>query len=100
MIAEFKVVPVGSGESLSKYVAECVKIVDKSGLRYELTPMGTIVEGSLDDVLDVVKACHVRVREMSDRVETTVEIDDREGAKDEMHHKVQSVERKLKAKTR
>ena len=98
MIAEFKVVPVGSGESLSKYVAECVKIVDKSGLRYKLTPMGTIIEGDLDKVLEVIKACHLKVREMSDRVVTTIEIDDREGAKDEMHRKVQSVERKLTAK--
>ncbi|MDD1770004.1 MAG: MTH1187 family thiamine-binding protein [Methanomassiliicoccales archaeon] len=100
MIAQFKVVPVGSGESLSKYVAECVKIVDRSGLKYELTSMSTIVEGELDEVLEVVKACHVRVREMSDRVVTNIEIDDRKGANDEMHRKVQSVERKLKAKTR
>lgn len=91
MIAQFKVVPIGSGESLSKYVAECVRIVDRSGLRYELTPMSTIFEGDLDQVLDVVKACHVRVREMADRVLTSVEIDDR---------KVQSVERKLKARAR
>jgi uncharacterized protein (TIGR00106 family) len=100
MIAQFKVVPIGSGESLSKYVAECVKIVDRSGLRYELTPMSTIVEGGLDEVLDVVKACHIRVREMTDRVVTSIEIDDRKGATDEMHRKVQSVERKLKAKAR
>ena len=100
MIAEFKVVAVGSGESLSKYVAECVKIVDKSGLKYELTPMGTIIEGNLDEVIDIVKACHVRVREMTDRVVTSVEIDDRKGASDEMRHKVESVERRLKPKKR
>jgi uncharacterized protein YqgV (UPF0045/DUF77 family) len=37
------IVPLGQGESVSQYVAECVDIVDRSGLNYELHAMGTIV---------------------------------------------------------
>jgi len=80
---------------LNEYVAECVRIVDQSGLKYQLTPMATIVEGELDDVMEVVKACHRKVREMSHRVVTTVELDDRAGARNAMEEKVRSVERKL-----
>jgi uncharacterized protein (TIGR00106 family) len=95
MIAQFKVVPVGKGESLSAYVAECVKIVQESGLKYQLTPMATIVEGDWDQVMDVVGDCHRKVRSMSHRVVTTIEIDDREGRRDAMEQKVRSVQDRL-----
>jgi len=98
MIAQFKVVPVGKGESLSAYVAECVKIVQASGLKYQLTPMATILEGEWDQVMDVVGDCHRKVRSMSHRVVTTIEVDDREGRKDAMEQKVRSVQEKLDRK--
>ncbi len=44
MIAEISVVPVGSGESLSRYIAEAIKVIENSGNRYELSSMGTIIE--------------------------------------------------------
>ncbi|MDD1755777.1 MAG: MTH1187 family thiamine-binding protein [Methanomassiliicoccales archaeon] len=95
MIAQFKVVPIGKGESLSLYVAECVKIVQASGLKYQLTPMATILEGDWDGVMDVVGKCHSKVRSMSHRVVTTIEIDDREGRTDAMEQKVKSVQKRL-----
>lgn len=95
MMAEFSVVPIGVGESLSTYVAECLKIIKKSGLRYQLTPMGTILEGDFHKVLDTIGQCHLRVRSMSDRVTTTIRLDDRETHTDEMLRKVKSVEEKM-----
>jgi uncharacterized protein (TIGR00106 family) len=95
MIAQFKVVPIGKGESLSSYVAECVKIVQKSGLKYQLTPMATILEGEWDEVMGVVGECHRKVRSLSRRVVTTIEIDDREGRSDAMEQKIRSVQDKL-----
>jgi uncharacterized protein (TIGR00106 family) len=94
MIAEFSVFPVGKGESLSQYVVECVKIVQLSGLAYELTPMGTIVQGDHDQVMTVISNCHKKVASMADRVVTNIKIDDR---KDErpMRHKVESVKARL-----
>lgn len=94
-IAEFSVVPIGAGESLSPFVAECLKIVRESGLKYEFTPVGTILEGDYDEIMDVVGKCHKKVRSMSDRVLTSVKIDDRAGATNEIERKVQSVESKL-----
>jgi len=96
MIAQFKVVPVGKGESLSSYVAECVKIVEGSGLRYQLTPMATIVEGDFDEVMALIAECHKRMRTLSNRVVTSIEIDDRGGHRDAMTEKVKSVQAKLK----
>ncbi len=94
MIAEFSVFPVGKGESLSVYVAECIKIVEANGLLYQLTPMGTIIEGEIDDVMKVIVDCHKKVMTMSDRVVTNIRIDDRRGAHP-MDSKVESVRSKL-----
>ena len=52
VLLEMSIVPMGVGESVSQYVAECVDLVDQSGLDYEVHSMGTIVEGELDEVLD------------------------------------------------
>ena len=95
MLAEFSVVPIGSGESVSEYVAECIKIVRKSGVRYALTPMATVMEGDLVEVMEVILQCHQRVLEMSDRVITSITIDDRKGVMDAMTQKIRSVEERL-----
>ena len=96
MIAEFSIVPIGKGESVSQYVAECLKIVRASGLDHELTPMGTVVQGQFDDAMAVIIACHKKVRSMSDRVLTSIKIDDRKGEKP-MRQKIESVESKLRS---
>ncbi len=44
MIVEISVVPIGVGESLSKYVAKAVNIIENSGFEFRLTAMGTILK--------------------------------------------------------
>ncbi len=95
MIAHFRVVPIGKGNSLSSQVAEVLKIVDESGINYKLHSMGTILEGDWDEILKLIKKCHERTLEDSDRVLTTITIDDRKGKSGRIVGKVQSVERKL-----
>ncbi len=95
MIANFSVVPIGKGNSLSSQVAEVLKIVDESGINYKLHSMGTILEGDWDEILKLIKKCHERTLEDSDRVLTTITIDDRKGKSGRIVGKVQSVERKL-----
>jgi len=95
MLVEFSVVPIGIGESVSQYVAECLRIVEDSGLKYKINPMGTVVEGEYDEVMALVKRCHMRVSELCPRVITTVKIDDRRGAKGVIDRKILSVEEKL-----
>jgi len=95
VLVEFSVVPLGKGESVSQYVAECIKIVEASGLPYRLCPMGTVVEGDYDAVMSVVRGCHMRVMGMASRVITTVKIDDRRGVTGTIDRKIQSVEEKL-----
>jgi len=95
MLVEFSVVPIGMGESVSQYVVECMKMVEDSGLSYKINPMGTVVEGEYDEVMALVKRCHMRIIELCPRVITTVKIDDRRGAKGVIDRKILSVEEKL-----
>lgn len=94
-LAEFSVVPVGMGESVSRYVAECIRIIESSGLEYQLTSMGTVLEGEVDDILPVILRCHNRIMEMTNRVVTSIKIDDRKGRKGAIEGKVRSVREKL-----
>jgi uncharacterized protein (TIGR00106 family) len=95
MLAEFSVVPLGKGESVSQYVAECIKIVESSGIEYRMNPMGTVLEGEYDQVMSVIRACHMRVMELSSRAITSIKVDDRKGRKGMLDGKIQSVEEKL-----
>jgi len=95
MIAEFTISPIGVGESLSRYVARVVDLVDKSGLPYLLTPMGTIVEGEWGEVLGLIERCHRLMLELAPRVATRIYIDDRPGRKGLLEYKTKSVEEKI-----
>ncbi len=95
MLAEFSITPIGKGVSVGRYVARCVGIVDASGLPYKLTAMGTILEGSFDDVLAVIAKCHKAVRRDCERVSTFIKIDDRKGVRGGLESKVASVESRL-----
>ncbi|MHC1709121.1 MAG: MTH1187 family thiamine-binding protein [Methanomassiliicoccales archaeon] len=96
LIAEFSIVPVGAGVSLSPFVAECLRIVKESGLKHQLTPMGTVLEGDGEQVMATIMACHAQVLRMSDRVVTSIKIDDRRDRPADMERKVRSVEEKLR----
>ena len=96
-IAEVSVVPIGTANtSVSEYVAGAVSILKESGLKYKLTPMGTIIEGDIQDVLKVVSKMHeTPFNKKAERVYTTIKIDDRRDIKAEMDSKVRSVMEKL-----
>jgi uncharacterized protein (TIGR00106 family) len=95
VLLEMSITPLGKGESVSAYVAECVDIVDRSGLAYELHAMGTIVEGELDEVLDLMRRCIEQMATHSDRVTCAAKLDFRRGQSGRLKSKVASVEQKL-----
>jgi uncharacterized protein (TIGR00106 family) len=95
MLAIFSTFPTDKGDSISGEVAEVIEIIIKSGLPYQTTAMGTIVEGEWDQVMELVKNCHCKLREKSRRVYTKISIDDREGANGRLTGKIDSIEKKL-----
>jgi uncharacterized protein (TIGR00106 family) len=95
ILLEFAMYPVTRGESLGAFVARSLDIIDRSGLPYQLTPMGTIIEGEWDQVMAVVTACHEAMTADCDRVGTSIKIDYRAGASGRLKSKLASVENKL-----
>ncbi|GAB4438613.1 MAG: MTH1187 family thiamine-binding protein [bacterium] len=95
-IMEISVVPLGSGESVSRYVAECVKIAQQSDLTCTLTPMGTVVEGDIDKLLELAKKMHKSpFSQGAKRVLTTIKIDERTDKAVTAKDKIDSVTSKL-----
>ena len=95
MVVNFTVVPIGKDSSLSAKVAEVLKIISDSGISYKLHSMGTILEGEWDEIMRLIKKCHKKILKDSDRVLTTITIDDSKGMTGQIAGKVKSVERKL-----
>ena len=95
-IAEVTVVPLGTeSTSLSSYVAACHQVLEEEDLEYRLTPMGTIIEGDLEDIMEAVKKMHeVPFNEGALRVSTSLKIDDRRDKSANMEQKLKSVEDK------
>ena len=98
-VVEISIVPLGTGStSLSPYVAACEKVLreNSGGLKYELTAMGTILEGDLDQIITLVRRLHeVPFDQGAQRVSTNIKIDDRRDRTGTIEQKVKSVEEKL-----
>lgn len=77
MLVEFRIIPVGAGEELKEFMAKVLAIVEKSELDYQLTAMGTLLEGEWEEIMFVVKKCHEEIRQHAVRVVTEIVVDDR-----------------------
>ena len=94
VVAFLSVVPIGTRDaSLSNYVASCLKILkDRDDVSYQLTPMGTVVEGPIGNILEVTRQMHeIPFDEGVSRVITTLKIDERRDKPFSMSSKVDSV---------
>ena len=100
LLAEFSIWPMDKGEGVGQYVARCLDVIDRSGLPYKLGPLGTCVEGELDDVLGLIKRCHEVLLADCNRVVCAVKMDYRKGHKGRLELKVKSVEDRLGRKLR
>jgi uncharacterized protein (TIGR00106 family) len=95
LLLEFAMFPTSRGDSVSPFVARSLDIIDKAGLPYQLTPMGTIIEGEWEEVMAVVKACFDAMSTDCERIATSIKIDYRAGSEERLKSKVESVEKKV-----
>jgi uncharacterized protein (TIGR00106 family) len=98
-IVFLSITPLGTGTpSVSRYVAGVERLLAATKLRHELTAMGTIIEGDLDEILAVIRKMHEHpFTEGAVRVSTFIKIDDRRDKPDHsIDGKLRSVREKLK----
>jgi uncharacterized protein (TIGR00106 family) len=100
-VAELSVVPIGTGSpSVSRYVIEALKVIKKSGLRYELSSMGTAVEGPPEKILILTRQVHESAFRLGAvRVITTLKIDERRDKPLSIIGKKKAVEKGMRRKS-
>ena len=76
---EIAVYPLGTGSSnVSKEVSAIFDVLEGCRLPYEITVMGTIIEGTPDELFDIAHKLHRAVlSDTIERVVTVIKIDDK-----------------------
>ena len=97
-LIKVSIVPLGTGTpSVGKYIARAVEVLQgEKDIKYELTAMGTIIEGDLDRLLTLARKMHEAVFDAGVmRALTIIEIDDRRDKTSSISSKIESVKKKL-----
>ncbi len=91
------IAPCGTGEELSKEVAEVIRVIRASGLPNRTNSMFTEIEGEWDEVMAVVKKATFVLAEKGIRTEVVLKADIRPGYTNMMESKTEKVENILGA---
>lgn len=96
-ILEISVIPVGTqNPSFSNFITQACKIVEDEGLKYQVTPTATIIEGDMAQIMNVAQRMHEIPFSMgASRVISNITIDDRIDKEADMERQVQSVKRNM-----
>jgi uncharacterized protein (TIGR00106 family) len=96
VIAEFTIIPIGVGVSLSHYIAKCEQILSRSGLQYDLHANGTNIQGDWEVVFSTLKLCHDSLHAMGvPRIHSEIKVGTRTDRAQSMQKKIVSVQEKL-----
>ena len=101
--AELTVIGLGRTDpSASEYIAEIQRrLAAQNRVRYELHAMGTNLEGSTEDILEIVGELHRVPFDMGlPRVYSVLKLDERRDKAQSLGDKVRSVEERLQDRSR
>jgi uncharacterized protein (TIGR00106 family) len=78
-LLEISVVPVGTDNpSISSFVAQACREAQRNGIKYQVTPTSTVMEGDLPALLNVAQEMHqAAFKGHCQRVVTNISIDER-----------------------
>jgi uncharacterized protein (TIGR00106 family) len=98
-LLEFSMFPTSDecreGSSVSKQVAKIIDAIDKSGVPYQLTPMGTIIEASsMKEALGIIELAYEQLEECN-RVYSSLKFDIRKNCQNRLKTKIESIENVL-----
>lgn len=96
VVADFCLVPIGVGVSVSEYIAACERVLREYDVQTALHAYGTNIEGEWETVFAAIRHCHEVVHEMgAPRITSTLRFGTRIDRDQTMEEKVESVRRKL-----
>jgi uncharacterized protein (TIGR00106 family) len=96
-IMAISVTPVGTGSTgVGDFVAEALRVIERSGLHYELNAMHTVIEGDLGALMGVVSQIHAALfAKGAQRLSTVIKLDDRRDVPSTIDAKVRSVRARM-----
>ncbi|PHR58828.1 MAG: hypothetical protein COA44_01385 [Arcobacter sp.] len=99
VLVEFAMFPTSpdgrDGAGVSGGVSKIIDMIDKSGVPYKLTPMGTVFEcGSMKDALGVIEKAYECLDDC-ERVYSSLKFDIRKDKSNRLTSKIASVEKTL-----
>ncbi len=102
VLLEFSMFPTSDecrdGSSVSKQVSKVIDAIDKSGVAYQLTPMGTVIEtDTMREALDIIELAYEQLQGC-ERVYSSLKFDIRKNTKNRLKTKIASVENVLQRK--
>ncbi len=96
VLMQFAMFPTDKGASASQYVSRIIAMIRESGLPYQLSAMGTIVETeTLAEAQAIVSKAYALLSKDCTRVYCTVTFDIRDGKSGRMQHKITAIEEKI-----
>jgi len=102
VLLEFAMFPTSDecrdGSSVSSQVSKIIDAIDKSGVSYQLTPMGTVVEtDTMKEALAIIELAYEQLSDC-ERVYSSLKFDIRKNTKNRLKTKIASVEKVLNRK--
>ena len=96
VLMQFAMFPTDKGASASPFVSRIIAMIHESGVPYQLSAMGTIIEtDTLDEAQAIVNKAYALLQDDCSRVYCTVTFDIRDGATGRMQQKIKSIESKI-----
>jgi len=96
VLMEFSMFPTDKGESVSEYVSRIIDVIDRSGVPYKLTPMGTVVETEgFSEALKILEFAYKELESDCNRVYSSIKFDIRKNTDNRLESKQKSVEKRI-----
>ncbi|MES9925575.1 MAG: MTH1187 family thiamine-binding protein [Candidatus Thiodiazotropha endolucinida] len=97
VLLEFSIFPLDKGVSVSEEVSRVIEMIDSTGIDYQLTAMGTLIETpNITEALAIVEqAAQIIHGAGCQRVYTAIKIDSRPAREHGLKGKIESIQRRL-----
>lgn len=92
----FAIFPMDKGDHIGAYVSKVISYIKESGVTYQFTPMGTIIEGeTVAEVLKIVEKSYEILDPISDRVYCVMNMDFNKNKSNLIQSKTESIEHRI-----
>ena len=92
----FAIFPIDKGAHIGEYVSKVIAYIKESGVSYQFTPMGTIVEAeTVPEVLKIVEKAYEILDPISDRVYCVMNMDYNKNKSGLIKGKTESIESRI-----